>query len=276
MTKNTDMPTPEQDQKLDSGIRAAYIGGGFLLLSVVIAGIFGLWQGIFANPNPTATSVVVAPTATDEPKPTDIPANIPTNVILSTDTPTLTLTKTVISTLNAEIWSTECLERTSATVEVGRPTINGVINTDEWATWIDLSGDSTTSCGKYSIYDDSDTNTSYAAILVCDDDLSPPSNRYTKDDLDDLNLPRTDLTFDVVEIQVSNADPLLMVAPNLTGSIPNRVTVSTSNQLSDCLLIELRYRDVLPDSTLEITFHDVDSNGTITTLAANQQVQQQE
>lgn len=47
-------PTPEppvQDKKSgDINIRVAYIGGGFLLLSVVLGGIFGLWQGIFANP----------------------------------------------------------------------------------------------------------------------------------------------------------------------------------------------------------------------------------
>ncbi|MEL7434046.1 MAG: toll/interleukin-1 receptor domain-containing protein, partial [Chloroflexota bacterium] len=66
---------PVVRDKKDSQITAAYIGGGFLLVSVIIAGIFGLWQGVFANnqSDDAPTQVVQEPTATDTPAMTNTP-----------------------------------------------------------------------------------------------------------------------------------------------------------------------------------------------------------
>lgn len=47
-TPTLEAPRPTQ-QNTDSTIKAAYIGGAFLLAGVIIAGLFGLWQGVFAN-----------------------------------------------------------------------------------------------------------------------------------------------------------------------------------------------------------------------------------
>lgn len=61
----TPAPTPEppvpDKKKLDPTIRAAYIGGAFVSIAAIIAGILGLWQGIFANtnlPNSSPTNAV--------------------------------------------------------------------------------------------------------------------------------------------------------------------------------------------------------------------------
>lgn len=67
-----DTPTlqiPHVDQqKPDTNIRVAYIGGGFLILSVIIAGLFGLWQGVFAtNPSATPTPTEMTETVDNTP-----------------------------------------------------------------------------------------------------------------------------------------------------------------------------------------------------------------
>ncbi|MEO1644280.1 MAG: toll/interleukin-1 receptor domain-containing protein, partial [Chloroflexota bacterium] len=66
---------PVVRDKKDSQITATLIGGGFLLVSVIIAGIFGLWQGVFANnqSDDPPTQVVQEPTATDTPAMTNTP-----------------------------------------------------------------------------------------------------------------------------------------------------------------------------------------------------------
>lgn len=64
-------PTPEPSvpdkRKVDSNIRAAYIGGAFLLVSVLIAGIFGLWQGVFANSTSSEDTLTEIVEATELP-----------------------------------------------------------------------------------------------------------------------------------------------------------------------------------------------------------------
>ena len=75
ITPLTIQPTPQppvsDKHKPDGNVRAAYIGGMFLLVSVIIAGIFGLWQGVFADKSSPTTPVVQAATNTDMPEPTN-------------------------------------------------------------------------------------------------------------------------------------------------------------------------------------------------------------
>lgn len=67
--------TPSLPKGRDSNIRAAYIGGAFLLISVFIAGVFGLWQGVFSDdhsspiPSSIPTTVLVTETITVTPSP---------------------------------------------------------------------------------------------------------------------------------------------------------------------------------------------------------------
>lgn len=128
----TTMPTPEppvpDKKKTDHSVRVAYIGGVFLLVSVVIAGIFGLWQGVFANQDhvPTATEVsqvVDQPTITltadisaDDARATGVVQAYQTLTALApTDTPTITPTPTdtpisssdIQLTAQAEVFATE-------------------------------------------------------------------------------------------------------------------------------------------------------------------------
>jgi sulfatase modifying factor 1 len=127
VTPTPEPPVPDKKEK-DSSIRVAYIGGVFLLVSVIIAGIFGLWQGVFANQNSTPTPPTeIALNTTDEPLSTpDISADDAraTGVVQAyqtltalapTDTPAITPTPTdtpitssdIQLTAQAEILATE-------------------------------------------------------------------------------------------------------------------------------------------------------------------------
>ena len=62
--------TSTSDQKQsDLTINVAYIAGVFALLAAIITGVFGLWQGVFANNNdiPTLTEQIVAVVDTEIP-----------------------------------------------------------------------------------------------------------------------------------------------------------------------------------------------------------------
>lgn len=78
-TQATPQPIVEDKIQRDS---SAWIAGGFLLLSVIIAGIFGLWQGVFANNPETATEIVQV--ATDEIEVTFDPVQASLTAIIST------------------------------------------------------------------------------------------------------------------------------------------------------------------------------------------------
>lgn len=78
------MPSSNRSRQ-DSNVKAAYIGGFFLLLSVVVAGVFGFWQGIFVPLSPSetipalgivagSTQPASVPVATN---PTAVPPQIP-------------------------------------------------------------------------------------------------------------------------------------------------------------------------------------------------------
>ncbi len=53
VTHTTLAPIPEplvpDKKKADAVLGAAYVARGFTLFATVIAGIFGLWQGVFAQ-----------------------------------------------------------------------------------------------------------------------------------------------------------------------------------------------------------------------------------
>lgn len=93
-SENQTPPSPPQhnNKVSDPAIRAAYIGGAFLIASVLIAGLFGLFQGVFSNstPQPTHSSTVTdLPIATHTNTPriptiTDMPTLIPTTECIGT------------------------------------------------------------------------------------------------------------------------------------------------------------------------------------------------
>lgn len=70
-TNVVSQPTPEppvpDKKQLNSTVRAAYIAGVFAIVTAIIAGIFGLWQGVFANTNNATPTTQVAVNPTSEP-----------------------------------------------------------------------------------------------------------------------------------------------------------------------------------------------------------------
>jgi len=89
LTPTPQPPVPDK-KKPDNHIRTAYIGGGFVLVAAIIAGIFGLWQGYFAN----------SPSANTEPT-TAVAQNI-TEIPTDAFTPTLSGFQ-VLQTTEAEL-----------------------------------------------------------------------------------------------------------------------------------------------------------------------------
>lgn len=70
-TSTEQVPVPNKKQS-DSNIKAAYIGGAFLIAGVIIAGLFGLFQGALANRIETLTSPTIAQIETESPTNTSI------------------------------------------------------------------------------------------------------------------------------------------------------------------------------------------------------------
>ncbi len=136
-------PTPEppvpDKKKPDSSIRVAYIGGAFLLISVVIAGIFGLWQGYFTNLADTqltpATQAALPPTdsPTDNPTLTLTPTDNPTPTLTPTDDPTPTLTPTESLTPDIEEAARQLLAQQTAQAIIDQATATAARATQDYA-----------------------------------------------------------------------------------------------------------------------------------------------
>lgn len=92
LTPTPEPPVPDK-KKPDPNIRAAYIGGGFVLIAAVIAGVFGLWQGYFANP-PSDPKTAVAQNITETPTDAFTPIPTSTSTATLTNTPATTTTPT--------------------------------------------------------------------------------------------------------------------------------------------------------------------------------------
>jgi formylglycine-generating enzyme required for sulfatase activity len=94
-------PVPDKKEN-DNTLRTAYIGGMFLLVSVVIAGIFGLWQGVFANNVSAMPTTAIAQSNDDSETTNDVgTAFLPSETPQPTQTPTPTPTATYTPTLSA-------------------------------------------------------------------------------------------------------------------------------------------------------------------------------
>ena len=67
----------ENKPRPDNSVKIAYISGVFLLVSVLITGVFGLWSGVFANDNssgnPSPTRISSPPTGTTPQPPSQTP-----------------------------------------------------------------------------------------------------------------------------------------------------------------------------------------------------------
>lgn len=74
-------PTVDDNNVSNSPIRAAYIGGVFLIMGVIITGVFGLWQGVFANPQPEIISIAQPSSPTVEA--TELLTTLPSMATLS-------------------------------------------------------------------------------------------------------------------------------------------------------------------------------------------------
>jgi formylglycine-generating enzyme required for sulfatase activity len=118
---------PKRDAP-DPAVRAAYIAGGFAILTAVIIGLFGLWQGVFANRDSEITPTLVAESTALQ-DPTDKPsideevaratgaaqAYATLTALAPTETPTITPTPTetpisssdIQQTAQAEIFASE-------------------------------------------------------------------------------------------------------------------------------------------------------------------------
>ncbi len=115
-------PPVRDRNKPDTNIRAAYIMGCFGLIGVVIAGIFGLWQGVFANggdDNQPPETPIAQPGQPVLPETQAWLDYLGTVQHLPTNTPPPTITQTPSITPNATGTYTAAQTRIAQTVMAG-------------------------------------------------------------------------------------------------------------------------------------------------------------
>jgi formylglycine-generating enzyme required for sulfatase activity len=119
----TPAPTPEplvpDKKKTDTAIRATYIAGAFALLAAIIAGVFGLWQGVFTIQPPPTTAVAQVATA--------IPTRAATQTLTLTNTATFTLTNTPTVTYMPSLTLTPNVAAAAQTV-IAQQTAQAIID----------------------------------------------------------------------------------------------------------------------------------------------------
>lgn len=201
---------------------------------------------------PTETAI---PTLTRTPVSTGtaIPSHTPTATPSATETPTFTETTTQTPTDSPQ-WYVECMQYMNHDTPgaTQQPRVNGVIATGEWANWNEMVGSSTSACGIFSIYHNEVTSTNYAAVVICDDDLTPGNLTSLEDTL----------TVDIVGTEPGS---FVVSAPQI-GRLPNRISARVSPPEAACFSLEMSYREPPDDSGFAFTFSDIDADGNTTNL----------